>query len=187
MFRRQFGDFQQKYGIMNVIQGCFFQYPTDNDRKEFFRRLVQYWVTDYEPSQVMKDLRTVVGDKPYFIVTSNGDTHLELSGFDASRIFEIEGTFTNAFGAVDDKSGQLETFLRQYSDKYLVILELGIGMRNTLIKQPLVQLVAQMPHSRYITLNLARELYIPSQIADRSIGLAGDIAATLHELLDCES
>ena len=24
MFRRQFGDFQQKYGIRNVIEGCFF-------------------------------------------------------------------------------------------------------------------------------------------------------------------
>ena len=182
MFRRQFGDFQQKYGILNVIQGCFYQYPTDDDRKEFFVRLVKYWITDYKPSQVMKDLRRVVGDKPYFIITSNGDTHLELSGFDPKKVFEIEGTFANTLGGVDDKNPQLQEFLKQYSNKQLVILELGIGMRNTLIKQPLMQLAAQLPNSHYITLNFAGELYIPQQIADRSIGLKGDIAETLYEL-----
>jgi hypothetical protein len=182
MFRRQFGDFQQKYGILNVIQGCFYQYPTDDDRKEFFVRLVKYWITDYKPSQVMKDLRRVVGDKPYFIITSNGDTHLELSGFDPKKVFEIEGTFANTLGGVDDKNPQLQEFLKQYSNKQLVILELGIGMRNTLIKQPLMQLAAQLQNSHYITMNLACELYIPQQIADRSIGLKGDIAETLHEL-----
>lgn len=124
-------------------------------------------------------------------------------------MFEIEGTFANAFGAVDDKSQQLQSFLRQFSeqreqndksfsimpsrdenapereqhsDKNLVILELGIGSRNTLIKQPLMQLTAQLPNARYITLNLERELYIPNEIADKSIGLAGDIGETLREL-----
>lgn len=182
MFHRQFGDFQQRFRIMNVIQGCFYDYPADDDRKEFFRRLVKYWITDYKPSQVMKDLRAIVGDKPYFIITSNGDTHLELSGFDSEKVFEIEGTFVNAFGGVEDKNPQLQEFLKQYSDKKLVILELGIGMRNTLIKRPLMQLTAQLPTSRYITLNLEKELYIPEEIADRSIGLAGDIGETLHLL-----
>lgn len=72
--------------------------------------------------------------------------------------------------------------MKQYSDKNLVILELGIGMRNTLIKRHLMQLAAQLPSSRYITLNLERELYIPDEIANRSIGLAGDIGQTLHTL-----
>lgn len=182
MFRRQFGDFQQRYGIMNVVQGCFYPYPAEADRKEFYSRLAQYWIADYTPSRVMKDLRAIVGRKPYFIVTSNGDTHLELSGFQEGRVFEIEGTFLNAFGGVDDKTPQLHAFVRQYSDKKLVILELGIGMRNTLIKQPLMQLAAQLPTSRYITLNLERELYIPAKIAARSIGLAGDIGETLNML-----
>lgn len=41
MFRRQFGDFQQKYGIRNVIEGCFYHYPTMNDRQEFLDRLMR--------------------------------------------------------------------------------------------------------------------------------------------------
>lgn len=37
-------------------------------------------------------------------------------------------------------------------------------------------------NSRYITLNLAPELYIPQAIASKSIGLEGDIAVTLQKL-----
>ena len=45
------------------------------------------------PSQVMKDLLAVVGDKGYFVLTSNADTRLELSGFAPGKVFEVEGTF----------------------------------------------------------------------------------------------
>lgn len=182
MFRSQFADFQSRYRIMNVIQGCMYPFPTVEARKEFYDRLIRYWITGYTPTRVMRDLRTIVGDKPYFIVTSNGDTHLELSGFASEKVFEIEGTFLTAFGMVDDKSQQLSDFVTRYSDKRLVVLELGVGRRNTLIKLPLMQLVARLPQSRYITLNLDDELYIPDMIADRSIGLAGDIGETLQML-----
>ena len=184
MFHRQFGDFQQKYGIRSVIEGCFFHYPCEADRREFLHRLIQYWVTDYRPSQVMKDLLAVVGDKDYFILTSNADTHLELSGFAPGKVFEIEGTFENIVlnTPIVDKSREANAFIDRYHGKRLVILELGIGSRNRLIKLPLMQLAAREPQSTYITLNLAQELYIPNEIADKSIGLAGDIAVTLREL-----
>lgn len=184
MFRRQFGDFQQDYGIKSVIEGCFFYYPDKNGRDEFLRRLTQHWITDYRPSKVMKDLLAVVGEKDYFILTSNADTHLEMAGFDPARVFEIEGTFENIClqTAIEDKSRQAQAFIDRYHGKRLVILELGIGIHNRLIKLPLMQLAARELQSTYITLNLAQELYIPKEISNRSIGLAGDIANTLHEL-----
>ena len=184
MFRRQFGDFQQKYGIRNVIEGCFYHYTNEKDRQKFLHRLVQYWVTDYRPSQVMKDLLAIMGDKDYFILTSNADTHLELSGFVAEKVFEVEGTFEDMLHnrPMQDKSQQANAFLNRYHGKQLVILELGIGSRNRLIKLPLMQLAAREPQATYITLNLAQELYIPDEIAEKSIGLAGDIAVTLRKL-----
>ena len=184
MFRRQFGDFQQKYGIRSVIEGCFFHYPCEADRREFLHRLIQYWVTDYRPSQVMKDLLAVVGDKDYFILTSNADTHLELSGFAPSKVFEVEGTFEDMLHnrPMQDKSQEVNAFLNRYHGKRLAILELGIGSRNRLIKLPLMQLAAREPQAVYITLNLAQELYIPNELTHKSIGLAGDIAVTLQKL-----
>ena len=184
MFRRQFGDFQQKYGIRSVIEGCFFLYSDEKDRQEFLHRLVQYWVTDYRLSQVMKDLLAVVGDKDYFILTSNADTHLELSGFAPGKVFEVEGTFEDMLHnrPMQDKSQEANAFLDRYHGKRLVILELGIGSRNRLIKLPLMQLAAREPQATYIALNLAQELYIPNEIAHKSIGLVGDIAVTLRGL-----
>ena len=38
-----------------------------------------------------------------------------------------------------------QRFLNQYHEKKLVILELGIGQRNQLIKAPLMRLVDQEP------------------------------------------
>lgn len=184
MFRRQFGDFQQKYGIRSVIEGCFFHYPCEADRREFLHHLIQYWVTDYHPSQVMKDLLAIVGDKDYFILTSNADTHLELSGFASGKVFEIEGTFENIVlnTPIVDKSREANAFIDHYHSKRLVILELGIGSRNRLIKLPLMQLAALEPQATYITLNLAQELYFPDEIAYKSIGLVGDITVTLRDL-----
>ena len=184
MFRRQFGNFQQKYGIRSVIEGCFYHYTGWEERQEFLNRLVQYWVTDYRPSQVMKDLLAIVGDKDYFILTSNADTHLELSGFAPDKVFEVEGTFEDLLHnrPMQDKSQEANAFLNRYHGKRLVILELGIGSRNRLIKLPLMQLVARLPQATYITLNLAQELYILDEIADKSIGLAGNIADTLRKL-----
>ena len=175
-FRRQFGDIQQKYGIRSVIEGCFYPYPNEKDRQEFLNRLVQHWVTNYRPSQVMKDLLAVAGDKDYFILTSNADTHLELSGFAPGKVFEVEGTFEDMLHnrPMQDKSQEANAFLNRY--------QLGIGSRNRLIKLPLMQLAAREPQAVYITLNLAQELYIPNEIAHKSIGLAGDIAVTLQKL-----
>ena len=126
----------------------------------------------------------VAGDKDYFILTSNADTHLELSGFAPGKVFEVEGTFEDMLHnrPMQDKSQEANAFLNRYHGKRLAILELGIGSRNRLIKLPLMQLAAREPQAVYITLNLAQELYIPNEIAHKSIGLAGDIAVTLQKL-----
>ena len=184
MFRSQFGDFRDKYGIRSVLQGCFFDYPTADERKRWNERLIKYWITDYKPSRVMKNLRSIVGDKPYFIVTTNADIHLELSGFDADLVWELEGTFLSGITdhIVADKQQSFNDFIARYADRNVVILELGIGSRNTLIKQPLMRLTAQLPHCTYITLNLPQEINIPGEIESKSIAFPGDLSTTLQDL-----
>ena len=184
MFHIQFGDFQQMYGIRNVIEGCFYQYPNEAMREKFLKRLVQYWVKDYKPSKVMKDLLSIVDNKDYFILTSNADTHLELSGFASDNVCYSASTFDDMLlkRPIQNKNKETNAFLNKYHNKRIVILELGIGSRNRLIKMPLMQLAAQEPQATYITLNLPHEIYIPEEIMHKSIGLEGDIAQTLHKL-----
>lgn len=185
MFRSQFGDYKRMFGIRCLLEGFFFNYPTQTERQEFLNRAVKYWVTDYSPSEVMQDLLRIVGDKDYFVATTNGDTHLELSGFDSAKIFEIENTFERVARGlpVDDKSRQLQEFLSRYSGKKIAILELGIGRNNRIIKPFLFQVAQSEPQSVLIALNMPHEISLPPKSANTPIALAGDIAATFKHIL----
>ena len=72
-FHEIFGDLKRNHGLRCVLDGCFHAYPTEADRREFSDRLVKTWVDDYVPTQVMKDFRKIIADKPYFIITTNAD------------------------------------------------------------------------------------------------------------------
>ncbi len=185
MFRSQFGDYQRRFGIRCLLEGFFFNYPKQTERQEFLDRAVKYWVTDYTPTEVMKDLLRIVGDKDYFIATTNGDTHLELSGFDPAKVFEIENTFERVAKGlpVDDKSRQLQEFLAKYSGKKIAILELGIGRNNRIIKPFLFQVAQSEPQSMFIALNMPNEIALPMQAINAPLALPGDIAITLRKLL----
>lgn len=84
------------------------------------------------------------------------------------------------------KANVYQTFVRRHHGKKLVILELGIGSRNQMIKAPLMQLASAEPNCTYITFNKG-ELYIPAEIASKSIGVDGDIAASINGIIACSS
>lgn len=77
--------------------------------------------------------------------------------------------------------GRYQAFLERYHGKKLVVLELGVGWRNQLIKAPLMRLVAQEPNSAYVTINLG-EIYITDDIKARSFGLDGPLSDVLSDL-----
>lgn len=77
------------------------------------------------------------------------------------------------------KSGRYQEFLQRNHGKKLVILEFGIGYRNQMIKAPLMQLAAAEPNCIYITFNKG-ELYIPTELSDKSTGVDEDIAEAIH-------
>lgn len=185
MFRQQFGDFREKFGLRNVLDGIFSEHMDSVSRQEFLKRLVKLWIEDYQPSAPMRNLYSLVKDKPYFVLTTNADEHLEAAGFDAEKIWEIEGTFRTTLRneAPVNRNEAFEHFLSNYDGNKIVVLELGIGSRNRIIKLPLMQLVYRQPKATYITLNLPHEIYIPEEIADKSIALSGDIAFTLQNLI----
>lgn len=56
------------------------------------------------------------------------------------------------------------------------LLICDIGARNQMIKALLMKMVAEHPSWHYVTLNMPGEIYIPAQIADRSLAVPGNIA-----------
>ena len=81
---------------------------------------------------------------------------------------------------------RFQNFLKTYHGKKLVVLELGIGWRNQLIKAPMMRLVAGEPNATYVTINLG-EIYIADNIKEKSFGLDGRLDELLPALREaCE-
>lgn len=238
-FEELFGDMKANYGVRNIFHGMTAVWPSETEKWRFISRLLNHYCVQYQPSVLMKNLKKIIGEKDYFILTSNGECHFEMSGFNPEKIWEIEGTWLNMQCAhrchdtlyptleLAEKIVQAErngmdlqelvpvcprckgamqihmqtdyffipnhtqkenyqTFLRKYHGKNLIVLELGIGWRNQLIKAPLMRLVADEPNATYITINLG-EVYIPDNIKEKSFGLDGylnDILTTMSTEMD---
>ena len=233
-FEELFGDLKRKYGISCILQGMGARWPSEEEKWSFWSRLVHRYCGEYRESRVMSDLKKLIGEKDYFIITSNGECHFEMCGFAPEKIYEVEGNWLTmqcasrchdriyswadlaermALAEQEGRSlseliprcpvcggsmqvhmetdrnfipdmesrKRLEIFLERYHGKKLVILELGIGWRNQLIKAPLMRLAAQEPQAVYVTINLG-EIFIPDEIREKSYGLDGDLTEILHDL-----
>lgn len=74
-------------------------------------------------------------------------------------------------------------FMLEARGKKIVFLELGVGSRNRLIRAPFVRIVQQEAQASYVCFNRGAELVIPAEIAMKSIGIDGDIAGALRQLV----
>lgn len=87
-----------------------------------------------------------------------------------------------AFVPDREASARFEAFLERNQGRRLTVLELGVGSRNTIIKRPMMELVASTPRSRYVTINKG-DLFIPQGIDDRSVGIDDLIDSALERIL----
>ncbi|ULT58244.1 hypothetical protein L1999_06905 [Neobacillus drentensis] len=76
-----------------------------------------------------------------------------------------------------------QNFIDNAHGKKLVLLELGVGARNQLIKAPFMNLTSLEENATYITFNRGSKLFIPDVIASKSIGIDGNIAEVLEHLV----
>ena len=75
-----------------------------------------------------------------------------------------------------------QEFIKQANGKNLVLLELGVGARNQLIKAPFMEIAYLEQNATYITLNKG-QVYIPEAISSKSIGVDADLAEVLEKLV----
>lgn len=235
-FEGLFGDFKRKYGLRNILSGLLGTWPDEETKWAFLSRLIQAYCLEYTGSPNTDALKKLIGDRPYFFITSNGEHHFELAGFSPENIWEIEGNWSSmqcSCGCHDtlypvfpeirklaaaERDGRVlsgliprcprcgkpmelyspqkhpskadteqrrryQEFLHKWHGKRLVILELGIGWRNQLIKAPLMKLAAGEPEAAYIAVNKG-EIYISEEIRAKAFGLDGDMTEILTHLVE---
>lgn len=92
-FQKYFGDFAARFGIRDMYSGGFYPFPDEEIRWAWWARHIYYNRYVPAPKPVYDDLRKLVQDKDYFVITTNVDHQFQRAGFDKKRLFYTQGDY----------------------------------------------------------------------------------------------
>ena len=94
-FQREFREWINRYGITDLYTSSFYPFKTEEERWAYWAKHI--WFARYRPgaTTLYRQIRDLVGDKDYFVITTNVDGQFEKAGFDAERIFATQGDYAN--------------------------------------------------------------------------------------------
>ncbi len=145
-FERYFFDFKERFGITDMYSGGFYPFPDDETRWAWWARHIYYNRYIDPPKPVYTDLRALVQNKNYFVITTNVDHQFQRAGFDKQRLFYTQGDY----GLFQDADGQL----RQTWDNWTWVVKAMAAQGFV----PDESGMFQVPGDRRITMRLPAEL-----------------------------
>ena len=92
-FERYFSDFQAKYGIRDMYSGGFYPFDSLEEYWAWWSRQILHNRYERAPRPVYDDLLALVGERDYFVLTTNVDHQFQLAGFDKKRLFYTQGDY----------------------------------------------------------------------------------------------
>lgn len=92
-FYRYFADFAEKYGIRDMYSGGFYPFPSAEEFWAWWSRQIYFNRYAVDAGKPYTDLLKLVGDKNYFVLTTNVDHQFQLAGFDKERLFYTQGDY----------------------------------------------------------------------------------------------
>jgi len=92
-FEQYFADFGNRYGFRDMYSGGFFPYRTPEEKWAFWSRYI--YINRYmdAPKPVYGDLMALIGDKDYFVLTTNVDHCFQKAAVDKRRLFYTQGDY----------------------------------------------------------------------------------------------
>lgn len=189
-FREAYGDLAQTDGIGCILQGL--ASPDASARRRWAERFHQKEYLEYEPSPLMNGLRRLTEHTDTFVVTCNIDGHFARAGFDEDRVLETEGStrtsidercLTHPDALVMAQLDELARLVRTHRNGRVAILELGVGLRNGVIKRMLAQIANVCEHATYIVFNYSQAM--APDASCETILVEGDMAPAFEEIIRC--
>lgn len=189
-FRETYGDLAQTDGIGRILQGL--ASPDANVRRRWAERFHQKEYLEYEPSPLMNGLRHLTEHADTFVITCNINGHFARAGFSVNRVLETEGSIRSS---IDERrlahpdalaAAQLEELARlvqAHRNGRVAILELGVGLRNGVIKRMLAQIANACEHATYIVFNYSQAM--APDASCETILVDGDMAPAFEEVVRC--
>ena len=189
-FWEAYGDLAQTAGIGCILQGL--ASPDANVQRQWAERFYQKEYLEYEPSPLMNGLRRLSEHADTFVITCNIDGHFARAGFSENRVLETEGSIRTSIDemrlAHPDAlaTAQLEELTRlvqAHHNGRVVILELGVGLRNGIIKHMLAQVANASERATYIVFNYNQAM--APDASCETILVEGDMAPAFEEVARC--
>lgn len=189
-FREAYGDLAQTDGIGCILQGL--ASPDASVRRRWAERFHQREYLEYEPSPLMDTLRRLTEHADAFVVTCNIEGRFARAGFDENRVLETEGSIRTS---IDERRlahpdalataqlEELERLVRTHRNGRVAILELGVGLRNGVIKRMLAQIANACERATYIAFNCSQAM--APDASCETILVDGDMAPAFEEVVRC--
>jgi len=92
-FETLFSEFIETYGLTDMYSSGFYNFETPEKRWAYWANHIYYNRYHAVVNDVYKNLRQVISQKDYFVITTNADHLLYLNGFDSQRIFPTQGDY----------------------------------------------------------------------------------------------
>lgn len=93
MMRAGMEDWQQAFGFKSLFDGFYHLYPSLEQQWAYYARYIDFMLRE-PASQPYLDLRSLIGHKDYFILSTNVDTQVEKT-FPAESICNYQGSFAH--------------------------------------------------------------------------------------------
>lgn len=92
-FEKNFSDFNRKYGIRDMYSGGFYPFETLEEYWAWWSRHILLNRYEAGVGKPYHDLKNLVSDRDYFVLTTNVDHQFQLAGFDKKRLFYTQGDY----------------------------------------------------------------------------------------------
>lgn len=190
-FQEVYGDLAQADGIGCILQGL--ASPDASVRRRWAERFHQKEYLEYEPSPLMNELRRLTEHADTFVITCNIDGHFVRAGFNENRVLETEGGGIRT--SIDERRlahpdalataqlEELERLVQAHRNGRVAILELGVGLRNGIIKHMLAQIANVCEHATYIVFNYSQAM--APDASCETILVDGDMTPAFEEIAQC--
>ncbi len=92
-FEREFAPWIERYGITDLYSSSFYPFATEEERWAYWAHHI--WFARFKPEAMplYRQLLELVGEKDYFVLTTNVDAQFQKAGFDTDRIFATQGDY----------------------------------------------------------------------------------------------
>ena len=182
-FREAYGNLAQADGTGCILQGL--ASPDAGVRRRWAERFHQREYLEYEPSPLMNGLRRLTEHADTFVITCNIDGHFARAGFNEESIRTSidERRLAHPDALATAQLKELTRLVRAHRNHRVIILELGVGVRNGVIKRMLAQIANACESATYIVFNYSQAM--APDASCETILVGGDMAPAFEEIARC--